>query len=133
LRQDDWQRSQLVTFGWLHGKRYGGHLASTMIMDVIMNRVRLGWGTVAEVIHSYPEKAANPIPETVVPHIWSPEFIRLLHECEGCFDGSTGMSKGALYFCDTSDTISEWFQERILDSKELHPCVGNMNSLMFFR
>jgi hypothetical protein len=102
-------------------------------MDVIMNRVRLGWGTVVEVINSFPEKAANIEPEKVVPHIWSPEFVRLLHECENIFDGSKAYSKGATYFCDTAKPINPWFQEKILNEKDIHPCVCDMNSLRFYR
>jgi len=104
-----------------------------MMMNVIMNRVRLGWGTVAEVIHKFSDKAANPYPIVEVPQIWSPEFVRLLHECEAIFDGSQDYSKGALYFCDTAMPINSWFQSKILDDKAGHPCIANMNSLMFFR
>lgn len=102
-------------------------------MGVIMNRVRLGWGSVAEVIHKFPQTAANPEPDEDIPQIWSPEFVRLLHEVEGIFDSSKDYSKGALYFCDTAAPISEWFKTKILDEKEMHPVVGNMNSFMFFR
>ena len=133
LRQDDWQKAQLVTFGWNHGRRYGGHLAACIIMGVIMNRVRLGWGTTAAVIHDFQKTAANPEPEIEVPQIWEPNFVRLLHEVEGAFDSSKDYSKGALYFCDTALPISEWFQTKILDEKALHPCVGDMNSFRFYR
>jgi len=133
LRQDDWQKAQLVTFGWTHGKKYGGHLASCIIMDTIMNRVRAGWGNVADVINKFPQTAANPLPDTEVPQIWGPEFIRLLHEVESVFDSSSSYSKGALYFCDTAAPISEWFQTHILDEKDKHPCIGDMNSFRFYR
>lgn len=133
LRQDDWQRSQLVTFGWLHGKRYGGHLGSCVIMSIIANRVKLGWGSVAEIIHKFPEKAANPLPTYEVPHIWAPDFVRLLSEVENIFDGSKDYAQGATYFCDTAESIADWFQKHILDEKQLHPSVGSMNSLMWFR
>ena len=102
-------------------------------MDVIMNRVRAGWGNVANVIHDFHKTAANEVLEYEVPHIWEPNFVRLLHEVDSCFDGSKDGSKGALYFCDTALPISEWFKEHILDEKEIHPCIGNMNSIMLFR
>lgn len=133
LRQDDWNKAQLVTFGWLYGKRYGGHLASCLIMDVIMNRVRAGWGNVANVIYDFPKTAANSVLEYEVPHIWEPNFVRLLHEVESSYDGSKDSSKGALYFCDTALPISEWFKDHILDEKEIHSCIGNMNSLQLYR
>lgn len=98
-----------------------------------MNRVRLGWGNVAEVIAKYPQTAANPMPENEIPHIWSPEFVRLLHEVESAFDGSKDYSKGALYFCDTAAPITDWFKEKILDCKDIHPCIGDMNSFRFYR
>lgn len=131
LRQDDWQKAQLVTFGWLHGKKYGGHLAACMIMSVVMNRVKLGWGTVADVIFKYNEKAGNVPPSPEVPQIWSPEFVRLLHECESIFDGSQDYAKGATYFCDTAEPILPWFKEHVLDEHRTKIC--DMNSLMFFR
>jgi hypothetical protein len=102
-------------------------------MGTIMNRVRLGWGNVATVIHSFPQTAANSEPEDSIPQIWEPNFVRLLHECESIFDSSQDYSKGALYFCDTALPISEWFQTKILDAKDIHPCVGDMNSFRFYR
>jgi hypothetical protein len=104
-----------------------------MIMDTIMNRVRAGWGSVPEVIHKFYETAANPTPEYEVPQIWSPEFVRLLHEVEASFDGSKDTSKGALHFCDTAAPISEWFKTHILDEREKHPCIGDMNSFRLYR
>jgi hypothetical protein len=133
LRQDDWRKSHLVTFGWNAGKKYGGHLGSCIIMSVIMNRVKLGWGTVEEILNKFPQTAANPDIPKDVPQIWSPEFIRLLHEIESIYDGSKDYSNGAVYFCDTAEPVSEWFQEKVLNEKEAHRCVGNMNSLMYFK
>lgn len=102
-------------------------------MSIISNRVKLGWGSVAEIIHKFPEKAANASPPYEVPHIWSPDFVRLLSEVENIFDGSKDYAQGATYFVDTAQPISEWFQTHILDEKQLHPIVGSMNSLLWLR
>ena len=130
LRQDDWGKAQLVTAGWLWGKAYGGHLAATLIMDVLMNRVRAGWGPIANIIDNIPEKAYTLTIPTGIPEVWSPNFIRLLHEVENSWSGAKDSSKGSLYWADTVEISNPWFKERIIDYPEIHPCVCDMNSLI---
>jgi hypothetical protein len=69
LRQDDYQKAQLVTVGWRYGQEYGGHLAACMVMSCLMNRVRLGWGTVLEVLDRIPNFAAEVEMPTGTPAI----------------------------------------------------------------
>lgn len=59
LRQDDFLKSQLVLTGWLYGQQYGGWRAAAMVMSVLMNRVRLGWGTLLDVLEKMPKYAAT--------------------------------------------------------------------------
>jgi hypothetical protein len=133
LRQDDYMKSQLVLIGWRFGKEYGGHLAACMIMSCIMNRVRLGWGSLLEVIDRIPNFAATTEIPTGTPHIWEPNFTRLLHEVEGIYDGTQDYSKGALYWADTRDITTPFFKEKILSDLSAHPRVVDMNTLVLFR
>ena len=132
LRQDDMLKSQLVITGWRYGKEYGGWRASAMIMSVLMNRVRLGWGTVLEVLERIPKYAATDEVPTGWPSIWEPEFVKLLHEVEGVYDTTKDYSSGALYWCDLRDVTTDFFKDKILGDKDAHPLVANMNSLSFF-
>ena len=133
LRQDDYQKAQLVTAGWRHGKDYGGHLASAMVMSCLMNRVRLGWGTVLEVLDRIPNFAATTDVPTGTPSIWEPQFVRLLHEVEGIYDGTQDYASGALYWCDSTNVTTPFFKDKILGDQKSHPKIADMNSLMFFR
>jgi len=134
LRQDDFQKGQLVLAGWKHGREYGGHLASCMIMSCLANRQRLGWGNWLDIVDSIPKYSATIEQPSGVPSIWDMAFVRLLHEVEAIYDGSQDYAKGALYWCDTAKPIDNpWFQDKILSDSFAHPKVGNMNSLMLFR
>lgn len=134
LRQDDYQKSQLVTVGWLHGKEYGGHLASCMVMNCLMNRVRCGWGSLLEVIERLPLFAAEQVQPSGFPQIWEPGFVRLLHEVDLIYDGSgVDYSKGALYWADLRRVERQWFKDKILANPETHPRIADFNSLAFFK
>jgi hypothetical protein len=132
LRQDDYLKSQLVEIGWQYGKPYGGWRAAAMVMSVLMNRVRLGWGTLLEVLDKIPSKAATTERPTGTPSIWEPEFVKLLHEVEAIYAGTQDYANGALYWCDTRDVTTPFFLEKILGDHDAHPLVANMNSLSFF-
>jgi hypothetical protein len=134
LRQDDFLKGQLVMYGWRAGHKYGGHLASTAIMNVIANRVKLGWGSWLEVIHDMPLKSAIVEKSDEMPLLWDPVFIKLLHAVEGVFDSSSpDLSNGAVYFVDLAEPVTNpWFQEKILDHLEIHRRVADLNSLTFF-
>ena len=135
LRQDDFLKSQLVLFAWRHGKPFGGHLASEAIMNVIANRVKLGWGTWIDVLAEAPLKCAVLEQPADIPHVWSPEFTRLLHIVDGVFDSSTkDLSNGALYWFDSSKPVTnEWFKEKIVGELAIHKKCADMNSLLFLR
>lgn len=134
LRQDDYQKAQLVTVGWRWGKEYGGHDAACMIMSVIGNRVRSGWGSWLEVIDHIPKFSAQTEQPTGTPTIWEPVFIRLLHEVEGIYDGSIkDVSKGAKYWADLRRVDNPWFREKILGNLIEHPRIGDMNTLTLFK
>ena len=132
LRQDDYQKSMLVLIGWRWGREYGGHLAPCMIMSVLGNRVRAGWGNWLEVldrIYAFSAQLEMPLG---TPEIWEPGFVRLLHEVEPIWDGSKDHSNGALYWCDTRRIEREWFKDKILNSPEQHPRIANMGTLTLF-
>lgn len=134
LRQDDFQKSQLVLTGWRWGKEYGGHLASCMVMSCIMNRVRLGWGTVLEVLDRIPAYAATTDLPTGTPSIWEPGFVRLLHEVESIYSGSgQDYAKGGVYWCDTRDVTTPFFTDKILGQPDVHPRIVDLNTLTIFR
>ncbi len=133
LRQDDYMKTKLVETGWQWGRQYGGHLAACIIMSVLGNRVRAGWGTWLEVIERIPRfSATTNIPPLVSPQIWEPGFVRLLHEVEAIFDGSQDYAKGGFYWCDTREVDTEFFQNKILSDLETHHRVLEMNTLAVF-
>lgn len=102
-------------------------------MGCIANRARLGWGTWLEIINSVSKYAAEEISPSGVPSVWDANFIRLLTEVEGIYDGSTkDMSCGGLYWCDTRRVTRDWFRDEIIRSGR-HLVVANMNSLNIYR
>jgi hypothetical protein len=104
-----------------------------MIGSCIANRVRLGWGTWLEVLDRIPNFAAITEMPTGTPQIWSPEFIRLLHEVESIYDGTADHAKGAVYWADTRYIETAFFREKILGQPDNHPRVVDMNTLILFR
>ena len=104
-------------------------------MHVIANRQRLGWGSWLDVLADAPNKSAILEQPTDIPHVWSPEFIRLLHEVPAVFDGSAkDLSGGALYWFDSAKPVDNpWFKEKILGDLTTHAKCADMNSLMFLR
>jgi hypothetical protein len=113
---------------------YGGYIPCLMVAGTILNRTRCGWGSILEVISRIPKFAAEDEPPIIYPSIWEPSFIRLLHELPSQQDGSgTDYSKGALYWCDSRRITKDWFRTNILEQKDIHPCVANMNTLMLFK
>lgn len=134
LRQDDFQKAKLVETGWRWGNQYGagGHISSCIIMSILMNRVRKGWGTAMEVLDRIPNFSATTDLPTGTPSIWEPNFVRLLHEVEGIWDGSQDYAKGALYWCDTRHVDTEFFLNKILSDPWTHPRILEMNTLACF-
>ena len=134
LRQDDFQKGQLVLAGWRHGKIYGGHLASCVVMSCLANRQKAGWGNWMEIISRIPERSATIEQPNEIPSIWEPNFVRLLHEVEAIYDSSKDYANGGLYWFDSAKPVTNpWFQEKILNAPSTHPRVGDMNSLMWLR
>lgn len=150
LRSDDYTKAKLVEVAWRFGQSYGGgHLAGQMVMHVIANRVRLGWGPWLRMLDRVPDyMAENSLPELVHPTtIWEPTFVKLLAAVDGIFDGSIpDMTRGAhsihksgaLYFCALNKIERPWFKHNIVDSKDpvtglrQHEMVWTMNSLAGF-
>lgn len=134
LRQDDYQKAQLVTVGYQWGLPYGGHTAACLIMNTIGGRVRAGWGSWLECIERIPTFSAQLDIPTGSPRIWEPDFVRLLVEVDACYDGTSIIdAKGALYWADLNHVDNPWFIEKILGDPENHPRCGNMNSLTLFK
>jgi antibiotic biosynthesis monooxygenase (ABM) superfamily enzyme len=134
LRQDDFVKGQLVLLGWRYGHQFGGHLGSCVIMSCLANRQKLGWGSWIDVISNVDKYSATLEQPKDWPSIWEPQFVRLLHECESIHDGSQDYAKGAVYWFDSAKPVDNpWFKEKILDHLEVHPKVGDMNSLIFLR
>ena len=134
LRQDDFQKGQLVLTGWRHGQEYGGHLGSCVIMSCLANRQKLGWGNWLDIIDNIPKYSATVEQPSGWPAVWEPNFTRLLHEVDAIYEGSQDYAKGAVYWFDSAKPVNNpWFQDKILNNLQSHPKVGDMNSLMFFR
>ena|SRR5271156_1064280 len=145
LKIEEIQKTKLVEIGWSFGQSYGGgHLAGQMIMHVIANRVRCGWGSWLDVIAKVPFfMAENVLPVLEFPSVWNGSFVKLLHVVDGVFDGSVpDISKGALYWADMNRIERPFFKSKIVDpikedgpqaGMRQHPVVANMNSLAFFK
>jgi hypothetical protein len=141
LKQDDFNKAKLVELGWRFGQSYsGGHIAGQMVMSVIANRVRTGWGSWLDVISRVPVfMAENELPPLNFPSVWEGSFVKLLHAVDGVFDGSaTDLSKGAIYWGDLGHIERNWFLEKIIrarksDGTPEHQRVADMNSLSFWK
>lgn len=144
LRQEDYLKAKLVEIGWRFGQSYtgaGGYVAGQIIMSIVANRVRAGWGSWLQMIDRVPAfMAENVMPAFEHPPIWEPAFTKLLHCVDGVYDNSIkDLSNGAMYWGDLSRIERPWFKEKILDAVNpdtggrVHPIVGNMNALSFFR
>ena len=135
LRQDDFLKGQIVLEAWRQMYEQGGHLACVLVMGVLACRVRKGWGNWLEVLASLPKHSAlkDQPNRDKFPPIWEPQFVRLLHEVEPVFDGTSDPAKGALYWCDTRYIETDFFKDKILSNKDDHPRVVEMNSLALFR
>lgn len=149
LKQDFFIQGRLVEMGWRFGQAYGGgHLAGTMVMQVLANRTRMGWGSWLRILETVPDyMAENELPPLKYPSVWEPTFVKLLSVVEGIYDGSVAdMTRGAhsehrtgaLFFCALNKVERPWFQKNILDSKDpvtglrQHQMVWSMNTLAAF-
>lgn len=142
LKQDDFVRSKLVEVGWRFGQAYqGGHICGQMVMAVIANRQKCGWGNWLNIIDGIPSFMAEAeLPPLKYPQtLWDGAFVKLLHAVDGIFEGSAqDLSKGALYFADSNKIERPWFKEKILEpidefGMKKHNVVANMNNIMFFK
>lgn len=145
LKQDDFIKAKLVELGWRFSQSYGGgHLAGQLVMHVLANRFRTGWGSWLSILDRVPVfMAEKELPKLEYPSVWEPVFVKLLHVVDGVYDGSTpDLSKGALYWGDLGKIESSWFLEKIVQAKKedqngdlvpVHPRVNDMNSLSFWR
>ena len=145
LRIDDFVKSQLVLVGWQYGQMYdtGGHMCACLVMSCIANRVRAGYGDWLDVIEKIPLYAAEKTAPTWHPGraVWERNFIKILQEVDGIFDGTTSVAKGkdiygnvvmGKYWADLRHIETEFFRERILGDRENHPRLVDMNSFTIF-
>jgi len=112
---------------WRFGQSYsGGHQAGQLIMHVLSNRVRCGWGSWLQVLDRVPEyMAENELPPLVHPNVWSPEFVKLLQTVDGVYEGSApDLSKGALFWGALNKIERQWFKEKILNAPMQSVSIG---------
>jgi hypothetical protein len=142
LKPEDYLKSQVVEVAWKFGQSYNsGHLAGLMVMNVLSNRFKAGFGSYLSILETIPNfMAENEIPPMKLDSVWNPLFTKLLHGIEGAFDGSAqDLTKGALYWGDLNRIQNPWFQTKIIDAVDVvtglrrHPIVMNSNSLSFFK
>lgn len=145
LKQDDFVKAQLVAVGWRFGQSYsGGYLAAQMVMNVLGNRFRVGWGSWLECVENVSvHMAENELPPLKFPSLWDQNFVKILHSVDAAYDGTLEDStKGALYWGDLSRIERPWFKEKIIQAKKedangslvpVHPRVADMNSLSFWK
>ncbi len=145
LRQDDWIKAHIVTFAWRQGAEYGGWKSAAMIMSVLANRVKAGWGSWIEVYQSIPKYAAHPYIETGMPDLWDESFTNLLHEVDTIYAGTQNYAmsmppknlgyqippQAALYWADTRRITTPFFKSKIQFNSE-HPIIGNMGTLTLY-
>jgi hypothetical protein len=112
-----------------------------MVMNVLANRFKAGWGPYLSIIENVPNfMAESELPPMKLDTVWSPLFTKLLHAIEGAYDGSAqDLTKGALYWADLNKVQNPWFQQKVIDpvsevtGLRRHPMVANMGSLSFFK
>jgi hypothetical protein len=141
LRQDDYLKALLVQFCWRQGKEYGtSSTPATMIMSVLANRVRAGWGTWQEVLDNVDRYAAAPLVYEGTPEMWKPDFTDLLHKVDLIHAGSlnTAMAfvnrtqqEPCMYWADTRRIETEFFKKKIQGNPE-HRLMMNQNTLVFY-
>jgi hypothetical protein len=128
--------------GWRFGQSYGGgYLAGQMVMSVIANRTRCGWGSWLDVMQRVPlYMAESELPPLVYPSVWEGAFVKLLHAVEGIYEGSiTDLTKGALYWGDLGKIERSWFKEKVIDAVQaetglrVFERVADLNSLSFWK
>lgn len=140
LRQDDFNKSQLVLAGWRYGREYGGPKPAQMIMGVLANRFRAGWGSWLEIVERIPIFQAEENIPTGFPSLWAPEFVQLLHYVDGIYDGS-GVNlavtpddkQPALYWADTRRIERNWFRANVIQEPFAHPRIIEFSSLALYR
>jgi hypothetical protein len=145
LRQDDFVKAQVVLFAWRQGQEYGGWKSAAMIMSVLANRVKAGWGNWIEVYQTIPKYAAHPYVETGMPDLWDESFTNILHEVDTIYAGTQNYAmsmppknlgyaippQGALYWADTRRITTPFFKNKIQYNLE-HPIIGGMNTLVLY-
>jgi len=134
-----------VDFAWRNGKEYGGTNAAGMIMSVLANRVKAGWGTWIEVLDSAPKYAAAPLVTEGRPSLWDPVFVQLLHDVQVFYAGTKNMAlsmppknlgyvippQPAMYWADSRRIQSAFFINKIQYNPE-HPRIGEMGTLALY-
>jgi len=134
VRVDDFVASVLALTAWRYTKEYGGYMVGFMVMSVLCNREKAGWGSLMECIEKIPEFSAvleqpnqNSFPET-----WAPGFVKMLQEAPSIRNGnSVDLSHGALYWCDIQNINNPWFQENVMNKKEMPSAT--LNSFYCYR
>jgi hypothetical protein len=148
LSQDNFVKSQLVAYGWRYGQLYGGgHLAGSLVMQALANRVRRGFGSWLQVLESVPlYMAENELPPLKYPSLWEPNFVKLLHSVESIYSGSASdmtlgstvidnrPKQGAVFFGMLNKLERPWFKDMIKATDPLtglrqHERVSDMNTL----
>ena len=148
LTQDNFVKSQLVAYGWRYGQLYGGgHLAGTLVMQALANRVRRGFGSYLQVLESVPlYMAEHEMPPLKYPSLWEPNFVKLLHAVESIYAGSAAditigntvvdnrPKQGAVFFGMLNKLERQWFKDMIaavdpLTGLRQHERVSDMNNL----
>lgn len=141
LRQDDFIKSQLVLFGWRQGKEYGGHHVPNMIMSVLANRVKAGWGTWLEVLDHVDRYAAAPLVYEGTPQLYDPIFTRLLNDVDLIYAGSQNDAvcfvdrthkEPAMYWADLRHIETEFFKKKIQGNPD-HRIIMNQNTFSLYR
>lgn len=141
LRQDDFIKSQIVLFAWRNGNEYGGHVVPCMIMSVLANRVKAGWGTWLEVLDAVDRYAACPLVYEGTPQLYDPNFTRLLHEVDLIHAGSKNdamafynrtQQEPAMYWADTRRIETPFFKAKIQGNPD-HRIVMNQNTFSLYR
>lgn len=132
LRPDQFIKSQLAIEAWRHGQRYGGSQCMLMVAHVIANRYRAGWGEWLDIIARIPVFSARNLDEQPggQPSLGDPNFVKLLQEIDGIFDGSRqDMTRGALYWADLGEITRDWFLSEICRNPKDHPRTVNCATL----
>ena len=131
---DTYIRAEMARFAIEEGERHGGINNMLAIAHVLRNRVFAGWGDWVEVVMRAPEKRASAYVPTI-PNMHSTNVRTFLNRVDEIYTHPevTDLTGGALFYCDPTRHLAEWFKREVLEKAEDHPRSAHIGPIWFFK